>query len=267
MANNGLLSIHEFSKLAEIKASSLRYYDELGLFAPCERSASNYRYYSPQQVTAIKAINLLQDMGVSVRDIARISQNRSPETVLHIIGQHTDDLQAQADEIRRKLGVLHTYEDLIHTAMAADEALIEVRRLEEHPLALGSKTAHPPSSDRFYPEFVDFCAEASSLGIDLSYPVGGLFDSLEDFLQDPDRPNCFFSYCPDGEQARPAGDYLVAYHRGHYGQAQSLPSRIRAYIDTHHIEVTGPVYNVFVLDEITMIERDDYLLQFSVRVI
>jgi effector-binding domain-containing protein len=101
----------------------------------------------------------------------------------------------------------------------------------------------------------------------LSYPVGGLFDSLEGFLRDPDRPNHFFSYSPDGEQTRPAGDYLVAYHRGYYGQAQDFPLRIRAYIDENHIEVTGPVYNVFVLDEITMLDRNDYLLQFSVRVI
>jgi DNA-binding transcriptional MerR regulator len=266
MSSNGLLSIRKFSKLAGVKTSSLRYYDELGLFPPHHRSASHYRYYFPQQITAIKAIAMLQDMGVPVKEIAQLSQTRSPKTVLHAIEHHKAALEEQADELARRLGILRTYEELICTATAVDTDAIEVRHMDAHPITPGPPTHFSSLPGDFTTEFVDFCLQASELGIDLAYPIGGLFEDFEGFAKDPNRPNHFFSYGIDGSQMKPEGDYLVAYHRGYYGQAKGLPERVRAYIDEHHLTLTGPVYNLFVLDGIAVSKPDDYLLQFSVRV-
>lgn len=45
--NNNLLSIGEFSKIANVHIKSLRYYDKLGVLKPIYVDPkTNYRYYS-----------------------------------------------------------------------------------------------------------------------------------------------------------------------------------------------------------------------------
>ena len=59
-----MFRIGEFSKIAQVPASLLRYYDEIGLFTPgrCDMRTS-YRYYSVEQLTALNRILALKDLG------------------------------------------------------------------------------------------------------------------------------------------------------------------------------------------------------------
>ncbi|MEO0376820.1 MAG: MerR family transcriptional regulator [Cyanobacteria bacterium P01_A01_bin.17] len=58
-----MFRIGEFSKIAQVPASLLRYYDDIGLFKPmeCDRNTS-YRYYSVQQLTKLNRILALKDL-------------------------------------------------------------------------------------------------------------------------------------------------------------------------------------------------------------
>ena len=52
-----MLSIGEFSKICQVSAKTLRYYDEIGLLRPEEINPENgYRYYSYQQSAALETI-------------------------------------------------------------------------------------------------------------------------------------------------------------------------------------------------------------------
>ena len=72
-----LLSIYEFSKLSGIESSTLRYWDEIGLFPPIERSSeNNYRYYSPQQMVAVNFIKVLSSIDVPLKTIRETADSR-----------------------------------------------------------------------------------------------------------------------------------------------------------------------------------------------
>jgi len=265
ISKNDLLSIKNFSALTGIKQSTLRYYDDLGLFTPAERGENNYRYYSPQQIVTINSINLLHELNMPIRQITHIQSNRSPELMFEVLSEKESALEADFINVERSLNVVKTLKRLIQAGMAAEENVIETRYLEEMPVAIG-----PPNdfgdSEFFYDAFLRFCAEAKQYRIDLRLPVGGMFKDFGAFFDFPHKPANFFSVDPKGLDKRPAAKFLVAYHRGYYGETGTLAERMQAYLREQELTPVGPVYNIFLLDELSVDDPKNYLMQATVEV-
>ncbi|MGF1491626.1 MAG: MerR family transcriptional regulator [Microcoleaceae cyanobacterium] len=84
-----MFRIGEFSKVTQVPASQLRYYDEIGLFHPIHIDRdTGYRYYSVQQLTQLNRILALRDLGFSLEQI-----------------QHLIEDEVSADEIRGMLAL------------------------------------------------------------------------------------------------------------------------------------------------------------------
>ncbi|MCU6709515.1 MerR family transcriptional regulator [Paenibacillus sp. J5C_2022] len=65
-----MLSIGEFSKICEVSAKTLRYYDEIGLIHPEEINPVNgYRYYSIRQLKRMLFINRLKSYSFSLEEM------------------------------------------------------------------------------------------------------------------------------------------------------------------------------------------------------
>ncbi len=65
-----LLQIGEFARLADSNLRTIRYYEELGLLTPASRSAGGFRCYRRNQLDRMVAIKRLQDLGLSLKEIA-----------------------------------------------------------------------------------------------------------------------------------------------------------------------------------------------------
>lgn len=69
-----MFRIGEFSKIAQVPASQLRYYDEIGLFTPIQSDReTGYRYYSVQQLAQLNRILALKDLGLSLEQVKRLA--------------------------------------------------------------------------------------------------------------------------------------------------------------------------------------------------
>ncbi len=66
-----LLQIGEFARVAGSNLRTIRYYEELGLLTPASRSTGRFRYYKRSQLDRIVAIKRLQDLGLSLKEIAK----------------------------------------------------------------------------------------------------------------------------------------------------------------------------------------------------
>lgn len=65
-----MFRIGEFSKVAQVPASLLRYYDEIDLFKPIKSDRhTGYRYYSVKQLSQLNRIIALKDLGLALDQI------------------------------------------------------------------------------------------------------------------------------------------------------------------------------------------------------
>lgn len=262
---NRLIPIREFAEVTGIPASTLRYYDDSGLFRPVHRDTSGYRYYEPMQIVTVKFIRVLIDCGLSLKAIKKLAEDRSPEEMIRML--HTQALKLDREIIRmgEDRAVLSTFLDLMTAGLMAREDEITIEEMPKMRIALGAGNRFNEEDLLFYKTFVRFLRETP--GINPSYPVGGYFGSLREWAHNPSEPDRFFSVDPRGPDEKPEGYYLVGYTRGYYGETGDLPERMLNYADRHGIVTQGPLYNIYLHDEVSVKDARSYLMQASVLVL
>jgi DNA-binding transcriptional MerR regulator len=68
-----MFRVGEFSRIARVSARLLRFYDEIGLFAPAHADPhTGYRYYSVDQLPQLNRILVLKDLGFNLDQVREI---------------------------------------------------------------------------------------------------------------------------------------------------------------------------------------------------
>ena len=283
------LTIKEFSNLSGIEATTLRYWDEIGLFSPMKRDPeNNYRYYSPDQMIAINFINVLSGLNIPLKTIDEAAE-RSPEKIVRLIEQQEKSLDMEMRKLNESYAVIHTRLELVRYGMnvlrgyhaanglrlESDAKVKDAVFVNKDQIAVlyrdtlsyvqGPRTEFV-AGEGFYEPFMQFCGMAEELRVNLSFPIGGLHESMQSFLEGPGAPDYFISIDPSGNRKRKAGYYLVGFTQGYYGEFGDLPDRMMAYVEEHGLELSGPVFSLYLLDEISMKDPSQFLVQTAVAV-
>jgi DNA-binding transcriptional MerR regulator len=79
-----MFKIGDFSKLSQVSAKTLRYYDEIDLLKPGEIDRfTGYRYYTMAQLARLHRILALKDLGLSLEQIRRMLDEALPAAQIH----------------------------------------------------------------------------------------------------------------------------------------------------------------------------------------
>lgn len=105
-----MLKIGDFSKLSRLSIRMLRHYNDLGLLVPeSTDSFTGYRYYTEDQLTVAGRIHALKDMGFGLAAITEILRHYDePKTLAEYLTTKRFEVQAESDEIKRRLLLLET---------------------------------------------------------------------------------------------------------------------------------------------------------------
>ena len=264
MKEQDLLSIKEFSDLTGIKQSKLRYYDEIELFQPVKRGENGYRYYSAPQTIAVNSLNVMHSMNIPVRKFSSLKKERTPKQILELLQKHELELNQELYKLQQAYSIIHAYCELIREGMQADEEVISRQWMDSTSIELGS--VNDFSDGFFYDSFFRFINQMADRNIDPAYPAGGYYEDMGAFTGAPGQPTRFFVHFPEGRERKVAGEYLVGYARGYYGEIGDLPQRIKSYAKENRITVTGPVYEVYLHDEVSVGDPNQFLIQASVLI-
>ena len=260
------LSIQEFSKISNIESSTLRYWDEIELFSPLTRNPeNNYRHYSTAQLLALNFVTTLSTLDIPLKTIAELRDERDPEGFLEILEKLEKRMDMEMRDLRQRYSIIHARRELIQMGMRIDESEISIKRLEERSITIWPRNEYK-EGDTFLEPLSTHINHTGEQHINLSFPVGGLHDNMESFIKAPGRPDNFISFDPIGVNTRKAGDYLVGYARGYYGELGDLPERMFKHANENNITITGPVYTMYLHEEISTADPSQYLAKCSVAV-
>ena len=261
------LTIKEFSRLSGVEQTTLRYWDDIGLFSPSKRDPdNNYRYYSSQQIIAVNFITVLSELNIPLKTIGEVEKERTPEKIERLIAAQEVQLNYEMRKLRERYSIIHTRRELINYGIKVQEDKIDILQKEARPFILGPRNSWEPG-EAFYKYFIDFCSLADELRINLSFPIGSYHDDMESFLKAPGEPDYFYSIDPTGNRKMEAGKYLVGYARGYYGEFGDLNLRMKEYGEKHKLAFHGPVYTMYLFDETCLVDPDQYLAQVCVAVL
>jgi DNA-binding transcriptional MerR regulator len=262
------LSIKEFAEFVGITEASLRHYDKMGIFTPAKHGVefeNKYRFYSPRQITTVKLIRVLTEIGVPLKTIKELTLNRTPEKMLKLLKKHRDRVADEIGFLQEVYSIINTFTDLLYEAISVTETDITISEMPEKRIILGGINDFGGTTG-FHREFIHFCTVSHEPKLNMSQPIGGYWESMLAFLDEPSRPMRFFSLDPRGYEQKSAGLYLIGYTRGYYGQTNDLPKQMAAYAKKHGLVFNGAVYNIYLSDEISEANPEQYLLQVAASV-
>ena len=103
------MKIGELARTAGMRAVTIRYYEYMGLLPPAERTESNYRIYSGEDVDRLQFIMKAKRLGFSLEEIKSILQlhDRSEATCVHVRALLEEKL-SEVDALLRDLGEFRT---------------------------------------------------------------------------------------------------------------------------------------------------------------
>jgi len=265
MNETDLLSIREFADYVGVRQSILRHYDRIGLFSPIHRGENGYRYYSPLQITSFNMVNVLCDLKTALREITHLQRSRTPESILEHLEKQEEKFDEEMRQLQESYSIAHVYRRLIKEALAVDQNAIVEKYMPERTIFMGAENKFKDNAS-FFSDFIAFSKYARKRGVNLSYPVGAMFTDMDVFAERPSMPNYFYSTDPHGSVKKEAGNYLIAYTHGYYGEVNDIADRIIEYAKQHRLSFNGPVYSLYLLDEVSMFDPEKYMARICVQV-
>lgn len=113
------MNISQAAERSGVPAKTIRYYEEIGLIPPAERTASGYRQYGAKEVETLRFINRARSLGFSVPDVQALlglwrDRQRASRDVramaerhLDVIEQKIAELQTMRDTLTDLIGRCH----------------------------------------------------------------------------------------------------------------------------------------------------------------
>ena len=64
--NTVKMTTAQFAELHGVNRRTLHYYDDIGLFSPCQKGENGYRYYDASQSIVFEYIRMLKELNMSI---------------------------------------------------------------------------------------------------------------------------------------------------------------------------------------------------------
>lgn len=103
MNDERFYAIGEVSAICSLPIKTLRYYDEIGLVTPMQRSETgNYRYYCENQILSLFIIRKLKRLGFSLKEIRGLMTHSDVPTLQARIESRLEQLQAEIEKLQAR---------------------------------------------------------------------------------------------------------------------------------------------------------------------
>lgn len=251
-----LFKIGEITNLLDVTRKTLLYYEDIGLITPAYKNPkSGYRYYSADNITQIRSIRDLQNIGLSLQEISEYYYD------IHNIDKHLEKLYALRATLDKNIQMMQ-----VRSAKADDFTVKKtvlsrtVYYCKKYPF---TNTADITNKLR------DTYIEAAKTGQMSS--ILRMFTMRLGYTQEASEVLCCIPMEPgfNGLEAMefPETSALCIYYRGPYEGLHKPTKALYDYVEQNKIEATGYCRNIFIEGPPSRgANSEDYITQVAIPI-
>lgn len=260
--DDNYLTISEFAELSGFNRKTLIYYDEIGLFSPARVGENGYRYYTYRQLDFTSFIWVMREVGTPLEEIKRFAESRTPENVISLLREKKNLIDDEIRKLRQISSMIDKQVEVIDEGRAADVSRIGVAELPGEPIFLGPE-ADESEADPFS-SFFEYCYGHDFVCM---YPIGEILPWDGSGLVHPRKRRVYYRTTPAMSNGnKPAGKYVTGCGYGGYGEFEQVLERMDRFIFANGLTVCGDVYVEYPLNELCVVNPEDYLAKLSVPI-
>ena len=114
----GFYNIGQASDASGVSAKMIRHYEKIGVIPPADRTFSNYRIYSQNDVHTLQFVRRARDLGFSMKQIQELlglwKHRRSSREVKKVALEHVRELDTKIREMEAMKRTLETLAEHCH---------------------------------------------------------------------------------------------------------------------------------------------------------
>ncbi|MDQ0300587.1 DNA-binding transcriptional MerR regulator [Salibacterium salarium] len=260
----------EFAKLCKVNKQTLFYYDQIGLLSPVFKNEKGYRYYSIQQLEFFTVIDLLKDLGMSLRDIRYYVVNKSPEKFLSMMYQQREEIAKQRKEIEMKERMIDTKIELMQKASDLNFSNITLEKLPEQTFYL-SENIENITDDTFFEVLAGFIDELYESYLDTGNPIGSITKREQILKGEFTNYSHLYMLQRNPKKGRPyfkmgEGYFLIGYHVGAENTSHSTYERLLSEMERLNVRLGDYVLEEFIYDNVVQNSEDQYVIKIMIQV-
>ncbi len=255
MLLNKRFTIGEMAKMHNIAESTLRYYDEKGIFHPSTVDPqTNYRYYTIDQFSLLDTIKFLRQLNIPLKEIKKYIDERNPAYALNLLEKQQEMMLKKQREIEYALAKM---EHRIHLIKEATQAKAEQMVIKEIPQRKITAIAVAPDTTDDMFEYYIHSLQKNMRQMDDSLFSGdiGVTVAKKGLMQNEFQAYSsvfiLLDYMPFQVQSSDEikeGLYACSYHHGPYEETGATYKELLAYIDQEGYEVSGDAIEIGLID-------------------
>ncbi|MGE7882589.1 MerR family transcriptional regulator [Bacillus sp. NPDC094077] len=255
MLLNKRFTIGEMAKMHNIAESTLRYYDEKGIFHPSiVDSQTNYRYYTIDQFSLLDMIKFLRQLNIPLKEIKKYIDERNPSYALNLLEKQQEMMLKKQREIEYALAKM---EHRIHLIKEATKVKAEQMVIKEIPQRKITAIAVAPNTTDDMFEYYIHSLQKNMKQIESSLFSGdiGVTVSKKALLQNQFQAyNSVFillDYMPfqihTADEIK-EGLFACSYHHGPYEETDATYKELLKQIDNEGYEICGDSIEIGLID-------------------
>lgn len=262
------LKISEFAQLTGISRQNLIFYAKEGVLSPAYVDPNNsYRYYTYQQVDWASAIVVLRECGVSLEELKKLNHQRTPDSMLELFKQIRSRLS-------KKINQLSQLKDLLGYRQKITREAQEVPHLPYAKVVTQTavpifKSSSVAASENDWLAFQQFIRECQAAGIPSGIPISTVVDQKDIRMNRRPIVSNFFYRPFESSKANdqiPAGQYALLYCHASYENTAPAYQLLHRFLDQHHYQLAGDVYQDYLIDEVSSSLNQEYVLRLTVPI-
>ena len=255
MLLNKRFTIGEMAKMHNIAESTLRYYDEKGIFHPSTVDPqTDYRHYTIDQFSLLDTIKFLRQLNIPLKEIKKYIDERNPAYALNLLEKQQEMMLKKQREIEYALAKM---EHRIHLIKEATKAKAEQMVMKEIPRRKITAIAVAPNTTDDMFEYYIHSLQKNMRQMDDSLFSGdiGVTVAKKGLMQNEFQAYSsvfiLLDYMPFQVQSSDEikeGLYACSYHHGPYEETGATYKELLAYIDQEGYEVSGDAIEIGLID-------------------
>ncbi|HDR8110607.1 TPA: MerR family transcriptional regulator [Bacillus cereus] len=255
MLLNKRFTIGEMAKMHNIAESTLRYYDEKGIFHPSiVDPQTNYRYYTIDQFSLLDTIKFLRQLNIPLKEIKKYIDERNPTYALNLLEKQQEMMLKKQREIEYALAKMEHRIHLIKKAMKAETDRILIKKIPKRKIT--AIAVAPNTTDDMFDYYIH-SLQKNMKQMDDSLFSGdiGVTISKKAFMQKEFQAYSsvfilldYMPYQVHSSDSIKAGMFACAYHHGSYEETGETYKKLMEYINQEGYEISGDSIEIGLID-------------------
>lgn len=264
--NARLYTTGEFAKLTGVKKQTLLWYDKIGLFTPQVIKDNGYRYYSLSQFDLFMVIRSLSTIGLSLDEIKTVIEHRTSDEIDVFVKKQINKIDQQMLELAELKKSLDQWSNRIEMIpnLDVDKIQVVIRDTEELLISQNFRDLTVKERSLEIVKLANYRYESKEFGD----CIGGIV-SRQNFDNRQTEYDYYFTVTDRhvGNFSKPAGPYLVAYHRGNYTETYFAYERMQRFADENGLVLGDKVFEKSQVDETLASNENEWITEIEMQVV